>query len=227
MNILKVVNDNITNDIDLYNFITENKKFLYLSYPNIGDNCSEEAYNKYFNQLDTEVGIYDKTEKLIFETDFIKKIPNNVLNFRNLKEIDIRGARFWELDCSHIPISIEVLRLIEHSNLHSKCINGMDKLINLTTLDLNCKPFDFSHILEYYENTDTDEDEIDIIPIPNLPNLGSITIHTNYYKYNLKPNWMTFFVNHALFNNIKNRINKLGLSGEDCIKIKIYLNCKL
>lgn len=223
MHILKIINENIMYNTHNNNFITENKKFLCLSYPNIGDNCNEEAYNKYFDQLDSEVGIYDKTEKLFLETDHIYKIPSNILKFRNLKEIDIRGSRFWDLNCSQIPISIEIIHLIEHSCLGCDCINGMDKLINITTLDLDCNPFNISRIFEYHDPIEIDE--TDVIPIPNLPNLESITLRTICSKSELIPNWMPTFTNHRLFNNIRDKIDKIDLEDEYYhLKIIVHLS---
>ena len=66
-----------------------------------------------------------------------------------------------------IPQTIKKLIMTKHSNLQPKCINGMDKLVNLECLMIDMDPFDF-RIFEYAEHNDNEN--IVILPIPPMPN---------------------------------------------------------
>lgn len=57
------------------NFMTSDNKFLHLSFLPISDGHLEESYNNFFDQLNSEIGIYDKIENLYLETDFIRSLP--------------------------------------------------------------------------------------------------------------------------------------------------------
>jgi hypothetical protein len=211
-------------------FITEDKKFLCLSYNNnISDGSSEESYNIYFDQLDNEQQIYTKVEKLELETDFINEIPKNVSKFIKLKELHVKGSRFWNLEMSQISTSVEVLYLTDHSNLSRGCVNGMDKLTNLSSVYLDFYPFNFLNIFEFefgeYQSSE-DSNEDNIIPIPNLPKLKFITFCSGilYSKEDVKSNWQSLFTEHQLFSNIKTRIASVEIDNNGCFDIKVTLN---
>jgi len=204
--------------------ITVDRKSLCLSYA-IYDS-DESGYDDLFDQLDLEEKIYDKLETLILETDHIHKIPDHVLQFKNLKKINIMGSRFWDLDLTQVPGSVEVLILIDHTNLPLFCLNGMEKLINLTDVHLDKKPFDnvFSNVFEYsshygYSKTDTNINRI--YQIPDLPKLKTISFHTgiSYDQNDLKPYWRKILKNHHMFSKIKTRITNICLDYDNISKI--------
>jgi hypothetical protein len=222
MNILEIIkeNDKIPRGTS---FITWDKKFLCLNYASIG----EESYNRYFNRLDFEERTYSKVIKLELLTDFINELPSNILLFQNLKEINIKGSRFWNLDMTQIPNTVEILYLTEHSNLSAECINGMDELINLSAIYLDFDTFKFFNIFidsDYY-NLNNDNSNSDIIPIPNLPKLKFITFcsGTFYKKESLKNDWLTIFKDHQLFRDIKNRISSVEIDYSTDFDIKMTL----
>lgn len=218
MNILKVVgNDLQTNSF--ISFITGDRKFLCLLYPSINND-----YNSYFDKLDSEEGTYNKLEKLRIETDFINAIPENVSKFINLKTLIIEGSRFYDLKMIQVPISVEVLYLVEHTNLQRECIEGMDRLINLTSLYLDFKPFGFLNIFKGEYNENKSENNIITIP-PNLMKLKLIEFHSSigYSKEMLKHDWKTVFIRNGLFSNIRDRIKDIIVEDDLWFDISIML----
>lgn len=222
MKSLRIINS--TKDIrrDSENCITENAKLLYLSrakYKGFHDN-----YDEYFDELNSQKQIYDKLETLIIESDSINEVPDNVLKFKNLKKLNVRGSRFCHLQLLQVPESIEVLILTEHSNLPLYCLNGMDKLINLTQIYLDMEPFYFSNIFDENDN------EIDISfysqQIPDLPKLKIISFHSGRsFEYeDLKPNWIDILKNNHLFSHIKDRIINVLFDNINMPQLTIILN---
>jgi hypothetical protein len=135
------------------NFLTFNRKFLYLSYLPLNNGSDTQSYNEFFDQLDLTEQTYNKVEKLYMETDFITFIPENVKKFRNLIKLTVTGGAFCDLNMQQVPNTIKKLYLTEHGNLQSDCLLGITELINLKTLILDFRTFKLCHLFvdQYWE----------------------------------------------------------------------------
>jgi hypothetical protein len=219
MKMIKVINDNdIEREQCHFNeFITQDSKYLYLSYSSlVEDECNIRSYDKYLDELHVNFNIYNLTEKLFLNTDFISELPSNILKFNNLKEIEVQGSRFWDLECLQLPTSVTICRFIDHTNLIPTCIVGMDRLTNLVSLHLDDGPFDFIQLIDanrYLKRHYSDE-TLEIIPIPNLSTLKSINIYPGDDIKILVPDWKDRVMKHKLFINIKNRIVNVEIKNE-------------
>ncbi len=103
----------------------------------------------------------------------------------------------------------------------------MEKLVNLSEIYLDIKPFDFSNIFEYCNQQFSNININDRIPIPDLPKLKSVSFHTGiFYKHeDLKFDWKKIFKNHYLFSKIKMRIIKVLLNESSSFPIiQVTLN---
>lgn len=218
---IKIVNNSdIRKENKYFNeYITQDNKYLHLSYSSLVNNGSSlESYNEYLDELDLKFNIYKLTEKLFLCTDFIHKLPSNILKFINLKEIEVDGTRFWDLNCSQLPISITTIRFY-YTNLSSDFIIGMDRLINLYSLHIYDRSFDFSRIhIDEQHNPDLDK------PIPNLPVLKFINIYlceaTELYL--ASNNWKNKIMNHKLLSDVKNRIINMEFEEYYCFGEDYY-----
>jgi len=124
MESLKVIDNDTTHikyNYRFKNYISKDKNILILS-ADIQNNGYNDDYDGYFDKLNDEVQIYDITETLIINSDSINEIPNNVLKFNNLKKLNVSGSRFWNLQLTQVPKSVETLIFIDHSNLPLYCL---------------------------------------------------------------------------------------------------------
>jgi Leucine-rich repeat (LRR) protein len=198
-------------------WISKNHKYLHLSY-------FSDQYDDFFDELDREINTYDVLETLVLQTDFINEIPRNVIKFKNLKKINVQGSRFWNLRLTQVPECVETLILTEQTNLQEECINGMDRLVNLTEIMLDMNPFRFSNIFENGSaqltgvyGYDDEGDDIKRGPmIPCLSGLKKISFHTgiSYRKEDLVRGWKKIFKNNYLFSKIKEKIVSIDLNDE-------------
>lgn len=203
-------------------FISVDRKTLVLSYL-IDDQDQETGYNDFFDRLDREEGTYLKLNELIFETDFIHSIPSNILKFQNLIHLTVRGSRFWNLNMKQVPLSVKKLTLIDHSNLSPQCIEGIERLTDLTEVQLDVKAFNFSDIF-YGSNSRITSHQMEneqIIEFPCLPELKKISFHTgiSYQREDLNQGWKKIFKNNHIFNQIRDRIVKINLDQTDVFPI--------
>lgn len=221
MDILNIIPNNVEpfpSSKCLESWITEDRQYLNLSYASLENGCFEQSYNKYFDELDLEEQTYTKVIKLSIETDFINRIPDNVMRFQNLTHLKITGSRFWDLSMDQIPETVRVLYLTEHSNLQPECLKGMDKLINLEEFCVDWHPFGFDNILidlDYDTVEEVEQDEI-LFPITNLPKLKKIIFRSGifYSKQDFKIKWIEILKIHPLFQNIRNRITNVSIEND-------------
>lgn len=192
------------------NWLSPDKTQLHLSYYSFDEfseddrpNCCKiSSYDELFDKLD----LYDTLLILTIDTDFIYTLPPNVLKFKKLKSITVKGCRWWNLNMTQIPESIEKIVLVDQTNLSPKCLIGMKKLINLKELYLDYSSFHFPDINDEYfsidEYTLVPEDEQ--IPLIQIPNLSVYLIYNIYVeKYKFVKGWESFILDHYLFKNLK------------------------
>lgn len=206
-------------------------KYLHLSYPYIEEQ-SEECWEKNIlemNEKYPEYNLIENTEKLFLDTDFFFSFPQVFFKFINLKKLEISGSRWWNLNCNQIPVSVEHLILVDHTNLGIDVMKGGESLINLHTLELDIYPFFNNCDLVDYDEKDYEYfsgiyDYKNTYPIPNIGKLKKIIMHINGTGYDdIKLfNYENILKNHKLFSNIKNRINKIYID-EDTQNIIIKL----
>ena len=186
-------------------FLSLDYKFLNISYPSIESN--EDDYNAFLDDLNNSYQIYDITEELFLETDFICSLPSGIKKFKKLEKIEVSGSRFWHLTMEQMPNTVRTVILTDHSNLQSKCIIGMDKFISLEHLFLDYGPFNLCIFLGENE-TNTDED---IVLIPLMPKLKYIVFNSGicYSEDDLIDDWKDRILNNKLFSNIKDKITNI------------------
>ncbi len=167
-------------------------------------------YNEYFDKLDLKDNIYNTTKKLTLDTNIITRLPDNIWKFKIVKEIDIRGTRFWNMDMTQIPKTVEILHLTELLNVSIKCFNGMNQMENLQILYLNFDIFVSASLFIFSDKTTELIGSCDdFIPIPNLPKLKNIIFENDtdcYTDDTLKEIWTTILIDDMLFSKIKHRI---------------------
>lgn len=219
-----VINLTFNNDcFDYYvgNYNTESR-FLYLKYPCIEEQ-TEKCWEKNImdmNEKYPEYNILQNTEILFLYTDSYFSFPQIFLKFINLKKLEIKGSRWWYLNCNQIPVTIEHLILIEHTNLKNDVMKGSESLINLHTLELDASPFlencNFNKYYTFYGEINNEFynnifDYDDIYPIPDIGNLKNIFFHIYGTGYDdiIDYDYYNIIINHKLFSNIKNRIKKI------------------
>ncbi len=174
-------------------------KYLHLSYPNIENisEDSEEGWNVSISEMNKIFKVYDECEKMYLETDFYWKFPKIFLNFLKLKELKIEGIRLFDIDCTQIPESVEVLEIYS-CNLNSNVLNGIEKLMNLKTIKLSIDILENNHII-----------------FPNLTNIKEIYFYSDPFLGEED------IFNNNIFDNIRNRITKIN---NEYDMFKIYLD---
>lgn len=201
---LKVVKNSYVAECINDCFITEDYKYIHLSYVNV---VGEEGYNSLFDSINK----YNEVEKIYLETDFIYSLPFNISRFVNLKHLTITGSRFWDLTCNNMPTSLLTLDMTGHSNLQCKCIFGIERIVDLTSLSLDMGPFNIGNI---FVLSDAFEDIDDLIPIPILPKLQQIIFEAGVgnTKEDLFPYWKDLVKNNPVCVNTKHRILDMNYS---------------
>jgi hypothetical protein len=199
-------------------------KYLFLSYPSIEEQ-TEECWEKNIMDIHeqySEYNILENTEHIFLDSDFYFSFPQVFFKFMNLKKLEISGARWWNLNCNQIPVSIEHLLLVNHTNLQNDVMKGGENLINLHTLELDGFPFFADYDFSIYDEINHSEyynqiyEYDNTYPIPDIGKLKKIILHINdqridYLKYYI---FQYIIKNHKLFSNIKNRINKIYVDDE-------------
>lgn len=203
------------------NYITLDRKYLHLSYLPLN-----ESYNNFFDQLNQSINTYKTVERLYFETDFINSLPEKIIEFHNLTELNVSGSRFWNLNLLNVPPTLKVLYLTEHSNFNSDCLLGMDKLINLKEIHLNAEAFFLDQLFMYPDRERNQCDRNDI-PIANLPNLKIISFVYGGLKSKdeFLENWVELLKADPLFSLINHRIDTITI--EDDIVERITITLKI
>lgn len=159
----------------------------------------EENCNKILDDLKS----YDTLKELHIHGDSILAIPSNVLKFKNLKYLEVSGCRFWKLNMTQVPISVETLILTRHANLQPKCIVGMERLVNLKNLEI-MDVFGITACVDV-EQTACDS-PCDDLRLPNMKGL-TITFESQTRGFTPIHGWREQVLNDALFKNIKNDDN--------------------
>ncbi len=140
------------------NYLTLDRKYLHLYEINLKESFNTKLYDEFFDQLNNTQNIYSTVENLYLQTDLIDSIPRQIKKFEKLNQLTISGTRFWNLDLINVPQSVKVLSLIDHLNLHSNCLIGMDQLINLEEIYLEAETFYFDYLF-FYESLKKNESD--------------------------------------------------------------------
>jgi hypothetical protein len=180
---------------------------LHLSYPYMENGSSCEAYDLYFDELDKKENIYDNIKKLYLETDFINKLPESLIKFKNLIDITVVGSRFWDLTCKQIPATVEYVDFTKHSNLNYNVFKNSDHLVKLQHILIDESPFCFD-IFMYNNKVQSGEN-----PIPIADTESLMVVEFDYSDSNdicdLIQDWQDVFKTHALMKNIMYRIKNI------------------
>ncbi len=200
-----------------------------------------DQYNEFFEQMNDSYHIYSQVQTLYICTDFINKLPTNILQFKVLKKLTINGSRWWDLNMTQIPNTIEIVELINQSNLQPASIIGCEQLINLKILKLDADAFNIKIRTNDYCTTYFDckcnFDDImgcDCPPgcqldkkysIPNLPNLttimfqsGELLVDDLFLDNTI---WKNDILNHPVLSRVKHRIKSITCDGDHYIEIKL------
>lgn len=215
------------------NFLTDDYKFLCLSYNDTGGS-EESKYNNLLDNLDEKYGIYNTVERLYLETDFIYKLPSSIKKFNKLIEIEVQGSRWWNLSMLDLPLpnNIEIVKFVNQSNLNKDCVKGCDQFAKLKVLCLDSDQFiNTNHISKYgnikEEREDENDDESEVI-LPDLSNLETIELWLGTYyneENDFDINWKEILKDNCiLLKNIKYKINSIEYNTESDWKIIIKLN---
>lgn len=190
----------------IYDFyITEDFRYLHLSYPNFnGDyRTSVETYNSFFDNLNK----YSEVKQIFIETDSMNNLPCNISKFINLEKITVSGSRWWSLSMIYLPQSIKSVSFIEQTNLNERCLVGIEKLTNISYLEID----DFWHITPHFLEYEMIDDAEKDISIPNVSSLKTIIINLNIYNDAINTTWKNFISDSNIFQKIKTRINNINL----------------
>ncbi len=194
-------------------YFSSDYTILHLDYYSIENN----QYNEFFEQMNDSYHIYSQVQTLYICTDFINELPEVILNFQVLKNIIVEGSRWWNLNMTQIPTSIEMVAFTGQSNLTANSLKGCERLINLKTLKLDPCAFNIK-IRELWESNNP----IDLdISIPNLSNLIVIIFELPYGDVLDNPNWSIEISQHPVLVQVKHRIKTITYDHGD---IQIILN---
>jgi hypothetical protein len=204
------------------NFLSHSWTYLHLSYPGVRYDFDGAGYDELFDYLNDIYSIYELVDNLYIETDFINRIPANVMKFVNLEKLTITGSRFWDLNMTQVPPSVTKLDLTEHSNLSTNCIIGMEKLTNLEELVLDGYPFDLGIF-----TTASREDRYEKCgALANLPSLKEVAFKWGgvWPPHELVDGWKDVIIKHEIFSNIKSRIKHSAIEITDDELLTINLS---
>ena len=189
-------------------FLSTDGKFLNLSHP---DAVGTDELEWYIDEVALSHPIYDTVDTLFIDTDYCNSMPVNVSKFKNLKSLTVHGTRFWDIDLQHVPATVTHLDISGNANLKSKCINGMEKLVELERVLLTTMAFYIQDF--FYDYKVDDEDLSEVIPLPLLCKLSIIELHTLCFllEPTRDPKWAENLLKHPLLQNIKHVIKSITL----------------
>ena len=177
-------------------------------------------FDLYLDSINEKYDVYEKITCISIETASVVSLAKNFLKFVRVKEIIFNGPRFFYLNCTNIPKSVEKIDATEQTNLPESFLFGSETLTNLTEIRLCGRPYvDGRDFPEYYDPEYSLEPLENPTPIADLPRLERIIIVCESFQVNEfavfnANDYKTLITNLSLLKNVKYRIFNVNPNAE-------------
>jgi len=162
-----------------------------------------------FDELDSALNLYRSCTKIRIDTDSVfHPFPEEIKKFQMLKSVHLHGTRWFYLNCSQLPNTIETLDVTKQNNLSPTFCEGIENLTGLKDLHIELNYIDKSSFYDFTPSPDCMEDFQKHLPIPHNSSLENIWIHTDVHtvRYLDKENLIDNVRDAPFMENIRHRI---------------------